>query len=129
VVGHARGAFRMARLQLRRVWAFAEGGVRGEQLASTYAALPPRCNRVDDTLHVGILPGRAGRRADRLDVHGRHSGRDGGKRAIAIMQEIAGASFSGKAFRSCWAVQGAVGYSVTATWMIRRRSCATMTST
>ena len=36
---------------------------------------------------------------------------------------------SGKALRSCWAVQAAVGWSVTATWTIRRRSCARMTST
>ena len=40
-----------------------------------------------------------------------------------------GASFSGKAFRSCCAVHAAVGCSVTATWTIRRRSCAKMTRT
>ena len=40
-----------------------------------------------------------------------------------------GASFSGKALRSCCAVQAAVGCVVTATWTIRRRSWARMTST
>ena len=46
-----------------------------------------------------------------------------------ILEEYAGASSSGKALRSCCAGQTAVGCSVTATWTIRRRSCARMTST
>ena len=51
------------------------------------------------------------------------------KAASPSCRRYAGASWSGNAFRSCCAVQAAVGCSVTATWTIRRRSCARMTST
>jgi hypothetical protein len=40
-------------------------------------------------INVGVLPRRAQRRANRLDVHAGDSGRDRGKRTITIMQEIA----------------------------------------
>jgi hypothetical protein len=83
-------------------------------------ALTP--DRADDSLHVGILLGRAGRRADRLDVHGGDRGRDRSKRAISIMQKTARGFRLRKALRSCWAIQGSVGCSVTATCTIRLRS-------
>jgi len=51
-------------------------------------ALAP--DRADDALDVGVLPRRARRRADALDVHARDGGGDRGERAIPIMQEIAG---------------------------------------
>ena len=44
-------------------------------------------------------------------------------------RRYAGASSFGKALRNCCTVQAVVGCSVTATWTIRRRSCASMMST
>ena len=73
--------------------------------------------------------GDSQRRSYLLDVHPFEGGRDVREDRIAIVQEILGASFSGKAFRSCCAVHTAVGCAVTATWTICRRSCAKMTRT
>ena len=84
----------------------------------------------DDAFDVGVLPRRARRRADGLDVHAGDGGGDRGEGAIPIVErDSAGAWSSGKAFRSCCAIHGAVGWSVTAVWTMRRRSCPRMTST
>ena len=47
-------------------------------------------DRPDHALDVGVLPRRARGGADGLDVHAGDGGRGRGKRAITIMQEIAG---------------------------------------
>ena len=72
-------------------------------------------DRPDDALDVGVLPGRARRGLNGLDVHAGNGGRDPCEDRIAIMQKIPGRLVVWEGMRSCCAVQAAVGWLVTAT--------------
>ena len=88
-------------------------------------ALAP--DRANDTLHVRVLPRRSRRRSYLLDVHPFEGGRDVREDRIAIVQEILGSLVLRKGI-SQLLCRAAVGCAVTATWTIRRRSCASMTN-
>ena len=80
-------------------------------------------HRADEPLREGILPRAVGRREDFVDPHALHSvPKLLAVDLVTVAQEIGGrAESSGKASTICWAVQWAVGCSVTLKWMTRRR--------
>jgi hypothetical protein len=85
--------------------------------------------RPDDALNAGVLPWRARRSADGLDVHVRDRGCDVGKPAIPIMEEVGGYLVFGEGVPQLLGGLRCGRLSVTATCTIRRRSWARMTST
>jgi len=86
-------------------------------------------DRADDAFHVGVCHGERGAvRTVWMFIPARVIA-SSVKTESRSCSKYSGASLSGNVLRSCCAVQAAVGCSVTATWTIRRRSCAKMTRT
>src|SRR3989441_2707158 len=84
----------------------------------------------DEPLREGVLPRAVRRREDFTDAHALHALPEHVTvDRVAIAEEIGGAESSGKASTICWAVQAAVGYSVTLKWRTRRWSWASTTKT
>ena len=72
-------------------------------------------DRPDDALDVGVLPGRARRGSNGLDVHAGDGGRHPCEDRIAIVQEIRGRLVVWEGIAKLLRRQVAVGWSVTAT--------------
>ena len=84
----------------------------------------------DQALREWILPRRARRGHDILGPEAvQEPSEVRSVDAVAISQQIASAMRSGKASRICCRVHAAVGWSVTFTWITRRRSCDRMRKT
>jgi hypothetical protein len=84
-------------------------------------ALAP--NRADEPLREGILPRAVGCREDLRDAHALYTMPELlAVDAVAIAEEIGRPVSFGKASTICWAVQCALGCSVTLKWTTRRRS-------
>ena len=91
-------------------------------------ALAP--DRADEPLRERVLPGARGRRQDFADPHApdslpKHVTVD----AVAIVEQIGWRGLVGEVSTTCWAVQAAVGCSVTAKWRTRWRWWASTTRT
>ena len=79
-------------------------------------------DRTDEALGERILPGAVRRREDFGDPQALHAvPKLLAVDLVTVAQEIGGAESSGKASTICWAVQWAVGCSVTLKWTTRRR--------
>ena len=81
-------------------------------------------DRANDALDVGVLPRRSRSREDLVDLHRADGGHDVRERGIAVVQQVPRRLVLAKGVAELLGRHAGVGWSVTATWTIRRRSCA-----